>query len=67
MIPKKYRTDEHSPHPNYWKYTTFIWIEELDNKGEGNENYEKVDKNKYFEMCQQGLIVDFEELELYQP
>ena len=65
--PTKYRTDEPSPHPNYWKYTRYIWIEELDQNGEGNEKYKRISKTKYFEMCEQGLIIDFEELGLHKP
>lgn len=62
--PTKYRTDDGA---NHWKYADHIWIEELDGNGEGNENYKRVSKAKYFEMCEQGLIIDFEELGLYQP
>ena len=63
----KYRTDEPNPHPNYWKYTESIWIEKLDSKGEGTEHYQLVSKDKYFEMGLEGLIVDFEQLGLYNP
>ena len=62
--PTKYRTDDGA---NHWKYADHIWIEELDQNGEGNENYKRVSKAKYFEMCRDGLITDFKELGLYQP
>ena len=66
MTLTKYRTDEPSlPTKNFWKHREWIWIEELDENGEGKENYHQISRDKYFELCKNGKVVDAEELGIY--